>query len=121
MDLLLDREIDDLVFHNGPLTRECTTQPFVQTVAQRLYLLLTCFEGEWFIDINYGIPYWSWLGNKVAKGNIDRILQRKILAENGVKEIVYFNSTFVNRKYSLQFKVKVVTGEVTDLITVTPN
>lgn len=120
MDLLLNYESGDLVFHNGPLVREYTTQPLIDTVKQRLFILLRTFEGEWFLQTSYGIPYWNWLGRKVSKASIDRVIQQKILAENGVKELTYFKSTFVNRIYSLSFKVKVVTGEESELITITP-
>lgn len=121
MDLLMDYNSKDLVFHNGPLTKEYTTQPFVDTVKQRLFILLHTFMEEWFLDTTYGIPYWqSILGKKTTKSAVDLIFQQKILAENGVKEITEFSSTFVNRVYSLSFRVKVATGEVTDLITISP-
>lgn len=119
MDLLLD-ENNDLVFHNGPLTKEYTTQPFVQVVAQRLLIMLQTWQSEWFLDLTHGVPWWSWLGNKVPKQRVDQILQQKILAENGVKEITYFSSTLENRQYSAQFKVRVTTGEETNTITITP-
>lgn len=120
MDLLLNYETNDLVFHNGPLTKQYTTQPFVETVRQRLFILLKTFENEWFMDLAHGIPYWDILGKKTTKAAVDLIFQQEILAENGVKEITYFNSTFVNRVYSLKFKVKVSTGEETGIITINP-
>lgn len=120
MDLLLDMNSGDLVFHNGPLTKEYTTQPFVQTVAQRLFILLRTIETEWFLDLTHGIPYLDWLGRKVPKQRIDTTLQQEILATLGVKEITYFNSTLVNRQYSAQFRVRVTTGEETETITITP-
>lgn len=120
MDLLLD-ENNDLVFHNGPLTKAYTTQPLVKVVAQRLLILLQTWQEEWFLDTTYGIPYWqNILGKKTSKSAVDLILQEKVLAENGVKEITYFSSTLVNRQYSAQFKVRVVTGEETDTITIIP-
>lgn len=120
MDLLLDYTTGDLVFNNGPLQKSYTTQPFTQTVAQRLFILLRTYEGEWFLDLTHGIPYWDILGKKTTKAAVDLIFQQEILAENGVKEITYFNSTFVNRAYSLEFKVKVSTGEETGIITINP-
>lgn len=119
MDLLL-HENNDLVFFNGPLTREYTTQPFVQVVAQRLLIMLQTWQSEWFLDLTHGVPYSEWLGRKVPKQRVDQILQQKILAENGVKEITYFSSTLENRQYSAQFKVRVTTGEETNIITITP-
>lgn len=126
MDILIDSNpispgYEDAVFHNGPLTREFTTQPFIQTVAQRLKIRLLTFRGEWFLNTEYGPPYWQRiLGQKPTKSALDQIFQEEILAENGVKEIVEFNSTFQTRAYSASFRVRVSTGEVTELINISP-
>lgn len=111
----------DAVFINGPLTRQGVTGPFTENVAQRLRIRLLTFEEEWFLDTVYGIPYWQRiLGRKPTKSAIDQILQQEILEENGVKEIISFSSSFVNRKYSAQFRVRAVNGEVTDTISINP-
>ena len=125
MDLLLQLDplsssYGDLTWKNGPLTPDYTTQSRVDVVAQRLLIRLRNFEGEWFLDTSYGVPYWSILGHKIKKSAVDLIFQREILAENGVKELTFFESTFENRKYSLSFRVKVTTGEESGLITITP-
>lgn len=122
MDLLLNQQTHDIVWNNGPLTREYTTQPFTQTVAQRLKIRLLSFYGEWFADTTYGVMYWERiLGVKqTSKSAVDLLFQQAILKEEGVKEIVSFDSTFENRRYSLVFQVKVVNGEVTQPITVQP-
>lgn len=122
MDLLLNEQTHDIVWNNGPLTREYTTQPFTQTVAQRLKIRLLSFYGEWFADTTYGVMYWERiLGVKqTSKASVDLLFQQAILKEEGVKEIVSFDSTFRNRRYSLVFQVKVVNGEITQPITVQP-
>lgn len=78
--------------------------------------------GEYFMDTTYGVPWWQrLLGVKqTSKAAADLIFQQQILLEPGVKEIVSFESTFVNRKYSLTFKVRVVTGEITAPIIISP-
>ena len=126
MDLLLDTDplsssYGDLTWRNGHLTPSYTTQSRVDVVAQRLLIRLRNFEGEWFLDTSYGVPYWSILGHKIKKSAVDLIFQREILAENGVKELTFFESTFENRKYTLSFRVKVTTGDETETITLTPN
>ena len=126
MDLLLDLDplsssYGDLTWKNGPLTPSYTTQSRVDVVAQRLLIRLRSFQGEWFLDTSYGVPYWSILGRKIKKSAVDLIFQREILAENGVKELTFFESTFENRKYTLSFRVKVTTGDETETITLTPN
>lgn len=109
------------MWNNGPLTREYTTQPYTQTVAQRLKIRLLTFQEEWFINTEYGVAYWQEiLGKKPGKARVDAIFQQQILEEVGVKEIITFNSTFINRQYSLSFSVKVVSGDVTEVITINP-
>lgn len=102
--------------------KEDTTQPLTETVGQRLKIRLLTFYGEWFVNTVYGVPYFQrLLGQKqTSKAAADLIFQQQILAEEDVKEIVTFNSTFVNRKYSLSFSVRVVTGEVTAPIVISP-
>ncbi len=120
LDLKLDYSTGDILFQNGPLTKEYTTQPLTGTVAQRLFIMLRTFLGEWFLNTEHGIPYWqNILGRKTTKSAVDLILQQKILAENGVKELTYFRSTLVNRQYEVTFKVRVSTGEETAPITIT--
>lgn len=120
MDFKLTEE-HDILWVNGPMTRDQTTQPYTETVAQRLKIRLLTFKNEWQFNTDYGPPWWQEiLGKKPGKARLDSILQEQILAEIGVKEIVSFNSTFVNRQYSLTFSVKVVDGSVTEAITITP-
>lgn len=110
-----------MIFVNGPLTKSDVTQPLVETVQQRLFIRLRTFLGEWFLNTAYGVPYFQdVLGKKTTKSAVDLIMQQQILAEVGVKEITYFNSTLINRQYSLNFRVKVVDGSTTDTISITP-
>lgn len=122
MDFKLDPISWDIIWRNGPLRKEETTQPLTETVGQRLKIRLQTFLGEWFINTVYGVPYWQrLLGIKqTSKAAADLIFQQEILKEEGVKEIVSFESTFVNRRYSLVFKVRVVTGEVSAPIVIQP-
>ncbi|RYY51373.1 MAG: hypothetical protein EOO06_01180 [Chitinophagaceae bacterium] len=122
MDFKLDPYTNDIIWTNGPLLISQVTQPFTETVAQRLKIRLLTFQGEWFMDTTYGVPWFQRiLGIKQSsKSAVDLIFQQKILEEPGVKEIVSFDSTFVNRQYSLSFKVRVVTGEITSPIVINP-
>lgn len=119
MDFLIDDTTRDIVWHNGPLLQSDTTQPLTDTVRQRLLIRLRCFQEEWFMDTTYGIPYYqNILGKKTTKEAVDLIFQTAILSEVGVKEIVSFTSTFAKRNYTATFTVKVVTGGVTQPLTI---
>lgn len=114
MDLLLNRNGpngSDMVFVNGACP---TTSDYADVVAQRLYIMLRTFQGEWYLNENHGVPYLqSILGHKIRKSVVDRILQEKILAEEGVAEIVLFISSLSDeREYTCTFRVRSKTGEI---------
>ncbi len=121
MDLLMDTDVTstgygDLFFVNGtcPVTDENRL-----TVAQRLRIRLLTFLGEWFLDTTYGVPYWTILGRKTSKSVVDRIFQTEILKEQGVLEILEFNSALnSNRQYSMSFRVRTDKNQDTDIITI---
>lgn len=105
MDLLWKRDgkVHDLVFTNG----ECpTTSGRTDNVAQRLYLKLRTFQGEWFLNEGHGVPWLEdVLGKKVKKSTVDMIIQNAILTTSGVKSIEVFSSSFDNgrREYECRF------------------
>lgn len=62
IDLLLD-DNDDLVIVDGDLAFSSG----VQGVAQACRIAISMFQGEWFLNLDAGIPYWqSILGHKPA-------------------------------------------------------
>lgn len=105
MDIKLDLGTGDAVFVNGGTP---VTQDAGESVAQKLFILLRTFAGEWFLNVDHGIPYFqSILGQKVSKQAIDLIFQQKILEEDGVQELLEFTSSLSNsRTYSMSFRVR---------------
>ena len=105
MDLMLNLSTGDAVFTNGETTVVSETGA---NVAQRLYIMLRTFMGEWYLNTDHGVPYFqSILGKKVSVQAIDLIFQQKILAEEGVQEILEFSSNLsTSRVYSMSFKVR---------------
>lgn len=115
MDLLLDPVTHDCVFINGycPVTQER-----VDVVAQRLKIRLLTFYSEWEFNTAYGVPYFERiLGRKVLKEDVDNIFREQVLLEPGVAEILTFDSTLINRNYSLEFKIRCRDATVT-LVTI---
>lgn len=117
MDLLWNREgaVHDLVFVNG----ECpTTGNIKDVVAQRLYILLRTFKGEWYLNEEYGIPWLERvLGQRVRKSTVDMMIQSAVIKEAGVRSVTYFRSWYDNstREYMCEFRVMTDQGE-TDTI-----
>lgn len=122
MDLLVNKVRDtsgygDMVFVNGatPVTEE-----FVETVAQRVFILLRTFESEWYLNSTIGVPYLTRiLGQRVEKSTVDRILQENILRELGVADILEFSSSFrEGRVYEASMKIRTTSGDnFTEILT----
>lgn len=121
MDFKLNTQ-NDIIWHNGPLLKEDTTQSQVEVTGQRLKILLQSWLGEWFLDTTYGIPYSQRIIaiKQTSKASTDLILQQKVLSDAGVKEIISWDSTFINRKYTLVFQVRVIDGTISSPIVVNP-
>lgn len=118
---LSSTEPNDIIWTNGPLLKEDTTQTRVEITGQRLLIQLRTWLGEWFINTAYGVPYEQRIIAKknISKAGVDLILQQQVLSDAGVREIVSWNSTLSSaRKYTLVFSIKVVDGTVSDPLTV---
>jgi hypothetical protein len=122
MDILQNLLTRDAVFINAPMqTSVSTTDDINQTVAQRLNIKLSTYQGEWFSDLEYGIPYFqSILGTKNSQPTVDMIMKQAILADPSVVQLVSFSSNLdtATRTYSATFQVKTNEGTITTPITI---
>lgn len=117
MDLLLDNN-HDMVFVNGETP---VTSDRIDVVSQRLTIRLLTFLGEWRYNTLYGVPYYQLiLGIKNRKSDVDIVFQTEILKEPGIKSIVSFDSSFEDREYIFSFRARIDTGDLTDLIQISP-
>jgi hypothetical protein len=115
-DLLINPTTGDLVFINGqcPMTYEMGV-----TVAQRLRIKILTFQGEWFLNTEYGVPYFQTIFVQgTSKSTIDATYQELILSDPDVLEIVEFNSIVdvEARTYQLSFRVRITPNVVTDYV-----
>lgn len=115
MDIRLNALTGDVDFNNAMdivVSKE-------EELHQRLIIRLNTFLGEWFLNEDYGVPYFQQiLGKGRKKSTIDALLQEQILADGEVLEIVEFVSSITGRAYSLTFVVKVNTGATIEPITI---
>ena len=123
MDILLNYDptsptYRDALFSNGPLVSTYTTQTSGQRTRQRLFIRLSTWVNEWFLDTSYGVDYKSFLGKKVQKSLVDNLIQQQILLEQGVSRILSFSSVRTGRAYECVFNVALVDGSATGNVTV---
>lgn len=112
MDILLDPNSHDVIFINGaaPVTRSQQ-----DVVAQRLKITLQTFLGEWFLNLDTGLPYFQQILAKIRnKSTVDAIFQQAILADPGVIEMIQYSSTLTasSRGFDLSFAVRVTDGSI---------
>lgn len=121
MDIRTNMEGGKIFFQNGQIFTTLNRQ---DSLRQRLDIRIKTQKGTWFLNLSYGI---DWLGevfsDNSTKSSTDALIQAEILKENLVSEIISFTSSVdvSTRTYRCDFKVKLVTQEISDTISLLAN
>lgn len=108
-DLKLDNS-GDLEVQDGRLVLLPTIQ---EASRQRTQIRLLTYQGEWFLNVNYGIPYFQQILIKTSDtGPIDSILKEAILEDPDIYQIEEFSSTISLNTYHLKFTAVTYSGEI---------
>ena len=116
-DLLLGDD-NDLVIEDGDLV----WSRGIDAVVQDARIVLQMFQGEWFMDLDAGIPYWgSILGKKpaVAIAAARSAFRQALLGIEDVTEVLVLEVTYAGatRAMSIRWKVRCTFGDTpTDVI-----
>jgi hypothetical protein len=104
-------------YYIDPLTDDVTldstnnlrfTETLTEYVSQKIINNLQTFKGEWYQNIDLGIPYYDRVLIKNPDlDDVDNLFQSEILEVEEVVEILEYESEFDNstRKYTVNFKV----------------
>lgn len=112
-DIVLD-ENNDITFKNGDLNLFEETDPLL--IAQRLEIKLRLNKGEWFLDINQGIPWQQEILSKNNQRNLaDTYIRRTIISDEDIKSITQYTATFNNGVYSVFFNATLKDGGTADI------
>ena len=83
----------------------------INAVAQGIELRIKLFQGEWFADLDAGVPYWQdILGQKYEPIKIQAAFRDEILDAPGAEELVFLNSEFSGQTRLLNINWEVSTG-----------
>jgi len=106
VDIKLNNTTHDLELDSsGNIT---LTETVPQALGQRLKIKLLLFKNTYFLDMNFGIPYYEQVFVKGAtKKLLDAIFKQAIFKTPNVGAIISYKSEFdrPNRKYSPVFSV----------------
>lgn len=88
LDIAIDTKTDDIAYADG-LVAFCTSD---QEVIQRVRTCLRRIEGEWFLDIDAGLPYFGgqMLGGKDLE-YVKLLIREELLIIEGVNKITEIN------------------------------
>lgn len=114
VDLGLDPLTGDLAIEGNDLVIVSTSEQMVQNLKIRLRF----FQGEWFLDIAQGLPFYeSILVKNPNLPDIDNIIKAEIIDTEDITELLQYTSDYdpVLRTYSISFKVRSIYG-ISDLI-----
>ena len=113
MDIKLDESSGDTSIVNGDFAY---TNIGVDDLAQRLYIRLNTFQGEWFMDGTLGVDYFNKVfGKNKSKAAIDAIIQAEVLKEPDALQIVSYESSInTDRTFSCTLRVRTENGAITD-------
>lgn len=101
----------DLVIENGDLQIVDGTEGIKQDILQSLRVFL----GEWFLNLDVGLPYFQQiLVKNPDQGKVDALILATILAVPGVTGVTKFSFTpnFVERTLRIEFIASVTNGIV---------
>jgi hypothetical protein len=124
-DLALGRSSHDLVFEGVP--RATGHQPRfaikpisgADRVAQQVKMTLLTFLSEWFLDVNWGVPYLEEILVKNPRlSSVEHILRSKIKNVPDVETITSFAMTYnrQGRYLSVAFSANTLLGPIKDSI-----
>ncbi|MDQ7745455.1 hypothetical protein [Hydrogenophaga pseudoflava] len=114
---MLVRRLDDahdMTFGYGLGCIAERSEACAQNVKTRLLLL----QGEWFLDLNAGVPWLQKILIKPARVLLaNTIIRRRIATTPDVAEIVSYESNFASesRKLTVSVTVRTVYGDVVDI------
>lgn len=83
----------------------------IQAVATRLRL----FRGEWFLNLDSGVPWFQQILTKPARvARAERIIKDTITQTEGIESLQEFESSFDTgtRDFSVSFTAKTIYGDV---------
>jgi hypothetical protein len=64
-----------------------------ESVAQRVKTRLLSFQGDWFLDLSHGLPWFKLIERPADLARIERAVKTQILQTDGVSIVTEFSMT----------------------------
>jgi hypothetical protein len=113
VDFKIDPTTGDLVIEGGQLQLSSG----LEAVAQGIRLRFLAFQGEWFLDLENGVPYWQdILGQKYDQARVLQIFRQPLLATPGVARVISLTSEWdgTTRTLNVSWEVETSWGDTVE-------
>jgi hypothetical protein len=108
VDIALSTTTHDLVFTDG----ELTTVSSLDAIAQHVKVRLLFFKGEWELNLDEGVPYWTdilVIGPDLRA--IESLLRQVVLGTPGITSIVSFSIAHDRANRTLEATFEAITTD----------
>lgn len=105
----------DLAFEGGDLKLLSGLEALVQSVRIRL----SFFKGEWFLDLDAGVPYYQEMLGKKPRVELLRSVFRKAIEETpGIDRVISLSVTFngAARRLEVKYRAASALGEISERV-----
>ncbi len=110
-DIALDPKTGDLVIADF----DAALVDGIDQIAQNLAIRLRFIQGEWYLNILAGLPYYQYFFIKNPNQiQVETFLKDEISNTRGVQEITSFSSDYngFSRKFTVNFACKTIDGNL---------
>ena len=110
-DMALDPKTGDLLL----IENSASLVDDIDQIAQNLAIRLRFIQGEWYLNIFAGIPYYEYFFVKEPNQiQVESFLKEAIANTRGVEEITSFTSDYDGRTrtFSVSFSCKTIAGQI---------
>ena len=111
---MINFELDasgDIQLEDGQIK---TISDRLESIRQKATVALNTFEGEWFLDVNFGVPYREEILIKnPSVSRISAVLRDTLESVNGVTTVTELSISIdrATRTLSAEFELNIETGE----------
>lgn len=110
-------ECNDIFLSGNRISVNSDSEQVAQSVRSRLLF----YQGEWFLDLTAGVPYFQQIFQKPAQiATAESALKSEILKTEGLNSLTSFSSSFdrQTRQLSVSFTANTIYGEINQSLSI---
>lgn len=113
-DIILENNTNDITFDGDDFA--LFEEGDNSIIAQRLEIKIRSLKGNWFRDINYGIPYFQEIFSEANNGALaDTYIKQIIINDPDILSILSYTSELEEQTWKIVFSGKLSNGQTLEI------